>query len=84
MKFDSRQEFANRLHTAAREMLASEGLAYSDEYRLQVEECPVHGPHCARVVYGMLRDHISWRWADPAKTAATMIRSMMATKQPDQ
>jgi hypothetical protein len=69
--------FAAALEDAAREYLASRGVAPAEEYRLLVEECPVHGPGCARVTYGMLRQHVVWARGDATELAAGMLGTML-------
>ncbi len=77
MNYHSLSAFAAALDRAARDFLVGRGVAPSDDYRLHVEECPVHGPACARVTYGALRDHVSWPRADAAETAAGMLQTML-------
>jgi hypothetical protein len=82
MKFSSVSEFAAALDRVARDLLAARGLAGREEYLPRTETCPVHGPGCARVVYGVLLDHVGWRWAEPRKTADVMLRSLVAAEDP--
>jgi hypothetical protein len=77
MKFQSRNEFAKSLDSAARDFLTSAGVDCNEKYQIQVVECPVHGADCALVIYGMLRDHVIWRWADPKRIAAATMQSML-------
>jgi hypothetical protein len=46
-------------------------------YRLYAEPCDKHGSCCARVVYGMLLDHVRWRDEDPAELAGRLVRTMI-------
>lgn len=73
----SLQSFAESLNGAAWEILARRGLSPAEEFRMSVEECPVHGAGCARVTYGMLREHIAWARTDPAAAAATLLGTML-------
>jgi hypothetical protein len=77
MRFHSLSRFAKSLECAAREFLSAAGIEFSDEYNLRVEECPVHGVDCARVIYGMLCDHVIWRWADTKQIAESTMQSML-------
>jgi hypothetical protein len=77
MKFQSRNEFAKSLDSAAREFLRSSGVDSNEKYRIRVEECPLHGIDCALVIYGMLCDHVIWRWAEPKRIAAATMQSML-------
>jgi hypothetical protein len=77
MKFQSRNEFAKSLDSAARDFLTSAGVDCYEKYQIQVEECRVHGADCALVIYGMLCDHVVWRWADPKRIAAATMQSML-------
>jgi hypothetical protein len=77
MSYASIKSFAAALDGAGWEYLARRGAAPAELFRLQVEECPVHGPGCARVTYGMLRDHVVWARADAAEAAAAMLRTML-------
>jgi hypothetical protein len=52
-------------------------LAARGPFRLETEPCPQHGPDCARVTYGCLRDHIGWAKADPAEVAAALLQTML-------
>ena len=69
--------FAVALNRAARDYLEVRGVSSAEDYRLVVEKCPVHGCCCARVTYGMLRDHIRWSATDPVKAAVSMLRTML-------
>jgi hypothetical protein len=69
--------FAVALNRAARDYLEVRGVSSAEDYRLLIEKCPVHGCCCARVTYGMLRDHIRWSATDPVKAAASMLRTML-------
>jgi hypothetical protein len=69
--------FAAVLDRAAREYLALRGAAPHQVYRLAVEECPVHGADCARITYGMFRDHVEWEGSDPEHLAAALLRTML-------
>ena len=71
------QRFADALERAGREYLTRRGVTPTDCHRLIVENCPTHGPGCARVTYGALYDHVEWMQADPAQLAATMLRTMV-------
>jgi hypothetical protein len=71
------REFAAALNRASREYLAGQGVSPTAEYRLSVETCPIHGIRCARVTYGMLRDHVPWTQSDPRKVAAALLGTMM-------
>jgi hypothetical protein len=42
-----------------------------------VEACPEHGPSCARVVYGMLREHIDWTREEPVALAGRLVGTML-------
>jgi hypothetical protein len=69
--------FAAALDAAGWEYLARRGVDPDEKYRLLIEECPVHGPGCARVTFGMLREHVEWTRADPAEAAAAMLGTML-------
>jgi hypothetical protein len=69
--------FAVALNRAARDYLEVRGVSSVEDFRLVVEKCPIHGCCCARVTYGMLRDHIRWSATDPVKAAASMLRTML-------
>ena len=71
------KEFAAALDRAGREYLAGRGVAPDEQYRLLVEECPAHGTGCARVTFGMLREHVEWVGADPAAAAAALLGTML-------
>ena len=45
--------------------------------RVYVEPCPKHGPGCARVVYGMLLDHVCWAGEDPVRLAERLVATML-------
>jgi hypothetical protein len=77
MTYHSLHGFSDALGRAARDFLAGRGVPPSDDYRLRVEECPVHGPGCARVVYGALRDHVVWARANAAEVAAALLETML-------
>jgi hypothetical protein len=79
MKFHSLTQFTEELARVADTFLADRGVACREDYLLRVEECPVHGPVCARVTYGELRDHVTWRWADPTTVASAMLTTMVPT-----
>ncbi len=69
--------FAAALDAAGWDHLAGRGVAPDERYRLVVEECPVHGAGCARVTFGMFREHVEWARADPAATAAGLLGTML-------
>lgn len=71
------QVFVEHLERAAREHLAARGKAPREEYRLRVEECPVHGPSCARVTVGMLREHFNVLLAEPAAAAVLLLATVL-------
>ncbi len=71
------EAFAATLERAGEEYLALRGVASLEMYRLAVEACPLHGPGCARVTCGMLREHVGWERADPAHLAATLLRTIL-------
>jgi hypothetical protein len=73
--------FAAALDRAGRQFMLLRGLGAQEKYRLLVEECPIHGPGCARVTYGVLRDHVRWSQADPAEVAAALIGTMLPPEQ---
>ncbi len=69
--------FATALDRAAWEYLEVRGVDPDEKYRLLIEECPAHGGGCARVTYGVLRDHVEWMRADPARLAAALLATML-------
>jgi hypothetical protein len=80
MKHPNLKDFGAALERAAREFLASRGIAATEGYLLLAESCPVHGPACVRVTYGVLRDHFSLSRSDPAKLAADLLTTMLPPK----
>jgi hypothetical protein len=76
------QAFASALDRAGTEYITARGVAPDDSYRLFVEECPVHGTRCARVTYGILRDHVLWGHADVRQLAACLLKTMLAPTRP--
>jgi hypothetical protein len=77
MKHTSLKEYAAVLGRAAEEFLASRDVAATEAYRLQVDACPVHGPACVLVTYGVLRDHFSLNRTDPASVAVDLLTTML-------
>jgi hypothetical protein len=77
MPYDDPESFAAALDRAGREYLVSRGVAPGEEFRFQVEDCPVHGLGCVRVTYGMLREHVDWAGTDVRAAAATMLGTML-------
>jgi hypothetical protein len=77
MRNHNLEAFAGALDRAGRSFLAGRGVARTETYRLLVEACPVHGPLCARVTYGMLREHVAWGRADASEAAATLLGTML-------
>jgi hypothetical protein len=71
------EAFASALDRAGRTYLAERGVVRTEAYHLLVEECPVHGRMCARVTYGMLREHVAWYRADAAAEAAILPGTML-------
>jgi hypothetical protein len=71
------EQFAAALGRAARTYLAARDVAEAVCYHLAVEPCPLHGPSCARVTYGMLREHFFWRSASVASLAASLLYTML-------
>jgi hypothetical protein len=69
--------FADALDRAGWQYLERRGVVANDCYRLLVEDCDVHGPGCARVTFGMLREHIEWVRAVPAELAAKLLATML-------
>jgi hypothetical protein len=69
--------FAAALDAAGWRYLAGRGVDEDERYRLRVEECPEHGPLCARVTFGMLNEHLAWMRADPAAVAAKLLATML-------
>lgn len=49
--------FVANHHRAARELLAARGMAGRPVHGLHAEWCPVHGPVCARVTFGVFREY---------------------------
>ncbi len=77
VRYYTLKSFAAELDRAGWEYLTNRGVAPAEPFRLGVEKCPVHGPGCARVTYGMLRDHVQWALADAAALAPGMLRTML-------
>jgi hypothetical protein len=77
VRYESIKSFATALDSAGWQFLAERGEILAEDFRLQVEECPIHGPGCARVTYGMLRDHVTWARADAMALAATLLQTML-------
>ena len=77
MRNQDLEAFAGALDRAGRTYLAERGVVRTEAYRLLVEACPVHGPLCARVTYGMLREHVAWDRADATEAAATLLGTML-------
>jgi hypothetical protein len=71
------KRFTAALDRAARAYLVARGVAPAERYRLVVERCPVHSAWCARVTYGICREHIKWVWADVSQVAATLLETML-------
>lgn len=69
--------FTEEINRAAREHLAARGKVAREEYRLRVEECPVHGPLCARVTIGMLREHFDVFLTEPATAASLLLATVL-------
>jgi hypothetical protein len=69
--------FAAALDRAGREYLTGRGVAPAEKYRLRVGACPGHGPGCALVTYGALREHVSWTRVDPAAAAAALLATLL-------
>ena len=51
-----------------------------DSYRVYAEPCDKHGPRCARVVYGMLLDHVCWQEENPGELAGRLVATMVPPK----
>jgi hypothetical protein len=77
MKHWSLKEFSAALDRAAREYLAGRGVTWSDDYRLAAESCPMHGPGCVRVTYGVLREHFGLHRSDPGAVATELLPTML-------
>jgi hypothetical protein len=66
------------LENAAWSLLADRVIGRDeDSYRVHGEPCEKHGPRCARVVYGILLDHVSWREEDPCELAGRLVGTML-------
>ena len=77
MGHESLKDFAAALDRAGWEILATRGVNPAERYRLLVEVCPVHGYGCARVTYGMFRDHAEWARTDATGLAAALLGTML-------
>jgi hypothetical protein len=74
----SREEWAQAVEEAARELLQGQGVAAGqDGYRVTSADCERHGEGCACVTYGMFREHLRWRVEDPRAVAERAVRSML-------
>jgi hypothetical protein len=72
------KDWAVALETAARALLSERLPGAPDEAcGVAVEPCPVHGPACARVVYGMLVDHFTWADESPDDLAERLVATMV-------
>jgi hypothetical protein len=77
MKHPSLKDFAAAFDRAARDFLAARGITTIEGFNLQLENCPIHGPACVRVTYGVLRDHFSMNRSDPADVAVALLSTML-------
>ena len=83
MKHPSLKDFSAAFDRAARDLLAARGITSIDNFNLQLESCPIHGPACVRVTYGVLRDHFSMNRSDPADVAAELLATMLPVDASD-
>jgi hypothetical protein len=72
------ERWAALLEGSARALLGPRARgADGDSYRVCATACPLHGPHCARVVYGVLMEHFDWPREDPDHLAERLTRTML-------
>jgi hypothetical protein len=77
MGYQNIKAFSDALDGAGWEYLSRRNVAQADRFRFRVDECPIHGPGCARVTYGMLPEHVVWSRTDAVDAAAAMLGTML-------
>jgi hypothetical protein len=72
------KDWAVALETAAASLVLRHIRAdLHDSCLVRAEPCAEHGPDCAHVTYGMLRDHFAWAEVDPLALAERLVATML-------